>query len=604
MFVGRAMRLVLAAVLAVGSLAYAGLRTGGGDSPAVAATPPPTIIIPLNAMTRGYVTKSLTIKRGSAVRVVNRDNRAHTVTSVKTDAHGTALFTVYVLAHRTVALAGVPRLAAGRYPFYCRLHPSMRGVLIVKGSGGGTTGSAQSFTTPLRIPPVLTASRVSLNLVRAPVQVFARGNKTMMWTYNGTYPGPTIRRVAGQATKVTVTDRLPAYLGTFTVHLHGDHHPSASDGQPTTFQISPSTPRTYNYPLTDAGRPVRAGFFYYHDHRMGWTGRNNWHGLQGFFIVSSPVERLLGLPSGGYDVPLLVSDRSFTRTNQLTNPFPSPAMVTKGSTAPPGDATVGSKILVNGKFAPYFNVTTHRYRLRLLNASNFQSYVFALSDGRPFLQVGTGDALLAHPVRRTRILLGPAQRVDVVVNFAGEFGKRIVLKSIPRANAPKGFPGSPTASLMQFRVTRKVVDHSRVPFSLQAPPPISAPASMPISKTWTIGLKSTSAGSYWTINGNMFDPKRVDYTVPLNATQKWKIVNNSPVTHYFHIHEEQWHTILRDGRAPDPWERGLEDTWRLDPGESVVVAAKFTDYPGVFMLHCHMLDHEDHGLMTQFRVTP
>jgi FtsP/CotA-like multicopper oxidase with cupredoxin domain/plastocyanin len=601
MFVGRACRLIIAAVLAVGSLAYVGLRAGGGGSPAGAAAPP-TIVIPLNAMTRGYVTKSLTITRGTSVRVVNRDNRAHTVTSVKTDAHGNALFSVYVLAHQTVALAGVPKLAAGRYPFYCRLHPTMRGVLIVKGGGGGTTGSTQTFDTPLRIPPVLTGSRIAMTLQRAPVQVFARGNKTLMWTYNGTYPGPTIVRPAGQRTTVKFTDKLPGYLGTFSTHLHGDHHPSPSDGQPTTFQISPSTPRVYNYPLADNGQPVRAGFDYYHDHRMGGTGRNNWHGLQGFFIVTSPVERLLGLPSGGYDVPLMVSDRSFTATHQLTNPFPSPAMVTKGSAAPPGDATVGSKILVNGKYSPYFNVTTHRYRLRLLNASNFQSYDFALSDGRSFLQVGTGDALLPHPVTRSRILLGPAQRVDVVVNFAGELGKRILLKSIPRANAPKGFPGSPTASLMQFRVVRKVVDHSRVPFSLQAPPAITVPQA--ISKVWTIGLTSTSAGSYWTVDGKMFDPTRVDYTVKLNATQKWKIVNRTGITHYFHIHEEQWHTIKRDGRAPDPWERGLEDTWRLDPGESVVVAAKFTDYTGVFMLHCHMLDHEDHGLMAQFKVTP
>jgi hypothetical protein len=90
--------------------------------------------------------------------------------------------------------------------------------------------------------------------------------------------------------------------------------------------------------------------------------------------------------------------------------------------------------------------------------------------------------------------------------------------------------------------------------------------------------------------------------VPLGATETWKIVNDSKMTHYVHLHEEQWHTIKRDGGTPPPWERGLEDTWRLDPGESVVVEAKFTDYQGVFMIHCHMLDHEDDGMMAQFYV--
>ena len=90
--------------------------------------------------------------------------------------------------------------------------------------------------------------------------------------------------------------------------------------------------------------------------------------------------------------------------------------------------------------------------------------------------------------------------------------------------------------------------------------------------------------------------------MPLGATRAWRLTNVSSVTHYIHLHEEQWHTISRDGKPPPKWERGLEDTWRLDPGESVVVAAKFTDHTGVFMIHCHMLDHEDDGMMTTLYV--
>jgi spore coat protein A len=84
--------------------------------------------------------------------------------------------------------------------------------------------------------------------------------------------------------------------------------------------------------------------------------------------------------------------------------------------------------------------------------------------------------------------------------------------------------------------------------------------------------------------------------------QKWRLVNHSLFTHYVHIHAQQWRTVTRNGRTPPPWERGLEDTWKLDPGEVVEVAARFTDHTGVFMVHCHMLDHEDHGMMARFRV--
>jgi FtsP/CotA-like multicopper oxidase with cupredoxin domain len=100
----------------------------------------------------------------------------------------------------------------------------------------------------------------------------------------------------------------------------------------------------------------------------------------------------------------------------------------------------------------------------------------------------------------------------------------------------------------------------------------------------------------------MFDPDRVDHQVALGSVERWRLRNTSDMTHYVHLHEEQWQTVSRNGRRPPPWEQGYEDTWRLDPGETVDVAARFTDYAGLFMVHCHMLDHEDHGMMAQFEV--
>jgi FtsP/CotA-like multicopper oxidase with cupredoxin domain len=262
---------------------------------------------------------------------------------------------------------------------------------------------------------------------------------------------------------------------------------------------------------------------------------------------------------------------------------------------------VGNRILVNGQFAPHLDVEQHRYRLRLLNTSDFTSYDFALSDGRPFVQVGAGSGLLPHPVVRQDILLGPAERADVVVDFSSELGKNVVLQSVPRTNPPPSGVGTPTAALMQFRVKDKGNDHSKIRNSLGTPPSIAAPNK--VSFEWKFGLAGDpSTGTYWTINGTPYDPRRVEVEVPRGATRTWRLTNVSPITHYIHLHEEQWHTISRDGERPPPWERGLVDVWRLDPGESVVIAAKFTDYTGVFMVHCHMLDHEDNGMMAQFAV--
>jgi FtsP/CotA-like multicopper oxidase with cupredoxin domain len=455
------------------------------------------------------------------------------------------------------------------------------------------------------VPKVLTGSHITIPVKNANVRVLPQGPKTRMWTFGGSYPGPTIKRPAGHKTKVTFVNHLTGGVGAITVHLHGDHHKSANDGLPDSHLIKPGKRRTYTYPLTDGGKPEPSAFEFYHDHRMGRSGRDNWNGLQGMFIITHKGERKLDLPSGKYDVPLDVADRSFDNLNQLTEPFPTgiqtlPSKLS-GPYSPPGDATVGSDIVVDGKYRPHLDVSAHRYRLRLLNSSNFQSYDFALSDGRPLTQIGTGSGLLPHPVVRHDIMLGPAQRADVVVNFHGLQHKRVILQSIPRSDQAIGGIGTPSAPLMAFRVGHRTPDHTRVPASLPSAPAIDAPA-MP-SAMWTFGIGgSASRGTFWTVNGQPYNPERVDATVPLGSTQTWLLTNLSTTTHFIHIHEEQWHTLLRNGQPPPAYEQGLVDTWRLDPGESVEVAATFSDYTGVFMIHCHMLDHEDHGMMAQFAV--
>jgi len=599
-----ALSVAIAAAVGYGVVPSASAAEGMslGHTPQALRQTSATIVIPHNAQTHGYATRVVTISKGGALSATNLDSIDHTVTSVAHDSHGDPLFSVLVSPGSTTSIPAASDLAPGRYDFFCSFHPNMQGKLIVEGKGGGVHPTPQSFDQPLLIPPVKTKAHITLHAKQTPVRVLPTGQRTYMWTYGGSYPGPTIKRPAGKDTKVTFINDLPDAAGSISTHFHGDHHSAAADGQPTTHLIKHGKSHTYNYPLREAGKPERAAFEYYHDHRMSRTAKNNWEGLQGMFITHDKRTPKLRLPTGKYDVPLLIADRSFNDNNQLTDPFPPPAMgPITGPMAPPNDATVGTHILVDGRYAPYQKVAAHRYRLRLLNGSDYTSYDFALSDGRPFVQIGTGNGLLPKPVIRQDIILGPAQRADVIVDFHGELHKKIVLDSIPtKGSAPSGL-GTPNAEIMQFRVTHAAKDTSRIPAAIEPAPKLKAPKK--VAKVWKFGLRGNETdGTYWSVNGKPFDPNRVDYTVPLGSTQTWKLKNVSPITHFIHIHEETWRTVEYNGKKPPPYLRGIEDTWRVDPGQTVKVAAKFTDYTGVFMIHCHMLNHEDDGMMAQFAV--
>ncbi len=574
-----------------------------------------TVVIEEGGARKGFSTPTVTVSGGGTVTVVNLDSMDHTVTSVAKGPDGLPVFDVRVAAGTTATVPGVEALADGDWAFYCKFHPGMRGVLTVAGAGGGVEPARPSFDQPLVVPLTKTGADIRLVMRRSRVRTLPHGRRTSMWTYDGTYPGPTIRRRGGHGTRVTIVNRLPKGAGAMSTHLHGDHHASKDDGQPTSRLIRRGSSRTYDYPLTYDGRAEPGSFFWYHDHRMDRTARNNWRGLQGMFIVTDPPTPGLRLPSGARDVPLMISERSFTPRNQLTDPFADgPEMVGHhgemawiGPQAPPNDGTVGDTVLVNGRSAPYLGVSATRYRLRLLNSSPFSSYNLTLSDGRPLLQIGTGSGLLPRAVVRSSVLLGPAQRADVIVDFSGATGRRLVLESVPATPGSSGSDARETA-VMEFRVGASAADPSRLPSRLPSPELVS-PVPAKVSKTWTFGLDegdhgSGQHGSFWSINGQAFDPARVDHRARLGTVERWRFRNTSDLTHYVHIHAEQWRTLLRDGKAPPPWEQGLEDTWRLEPGEEVEVAARFTDYTGAFMIHCHMLNHEDHGMMARFDVVP
>ena len=230
----------------------------------------------------------MSLEHGAVIKLVNKDTMAHSVTSVAVDKEGDPLFDVVVAAGRTGTLVVPATLAAGKYPFYCSFHPNMQGTLVVTGKGGDAP-EPPKFEQALRIPEVLTGSKINIRMKQAEVRIMPTGPRTTMWTYGGIFPGPTIKRPTGSTTKVTFVNDLPKGTGSMTVHQHGGHQSSEDDGQPTRFLIERGARRTYTYPLTDAGEPMPAAFRFYHDHRMGLTARNNWYGLQGMFSVTDPA---------------------------------------------------------------------------------------------------------------------------------------------------------------------------------------------------------------------------------------------------------------------------------------------------------------------------
>jgi FtsP/CotA-like multicopper oxidase with cupredoxin domain len=462
------------------------------------------------------------------------------------------------------------------------------------------------FSQPLRIPPVYTTPNVDITMREACVQVLP-GPCTKMWTYDGGFPGPTIRRPSGTPTRVTFANELPAEVGSTTVHHHGSHSESQFDGQPDDHLIPRGEKFTYKYDFMEGGEPERAAFQWYHDHRMDNTGRNVWMGLAGMFVLDDDFDASLPLPKGKYDVPLMVVDRSFDEANQLHYAFSSTGVT-------------GDHILVNGVAAPYFEVTEHKYRLRLLNASNFREYKFEFANGQEMIQVASESGLLPKAVHRKSITLGPAERAEIVVDFAGRDGQDIELKNT--ADPVKTDKSPVPSHVMQFRVRKHTGDNTSVPETLRPAPQFGDPGL--VKRVFTLGAAPGAGALHhpddaapqhflWTINGKPFDPGRVDARPKLGSTERWVFVNPTVGLHRVHIHDVDWKIVSRHGGAEvltpgDPdvalGEAGLKETFLVQSFETVEVEAKFTDHIGKYMFHCHILEHEDNGMMAQFEVMP
>jgi FtsP/CotA-like multicopper oxidase with cupredoxin domain len=446
--------------------------------------------------------------------------------------------------------------------------------------------SAPEFRVALPIPPVLAPVRVDATtdyyaiVQREAWSEIIPGVRTRIWGYNGSFPGPTIKARRGRTTVVVHTNNLSIPT---VVHLHGGVTRPDSDGFPTD-TMAPGESRPFEYGNT--GRPAT---LWYHDHSWPDSGRNLYMGLAGFYLLEDAAPCDGRLPHGPHDIPLMLQDRAFTGDGEL-------AYDHRGH-----HGATGSMMLVNGAPWPVLEVGARKYRFRILNASNAIPVRLALSTHQPLVQIATDQGLLGAPVTLSTIGLAMAERVEVVIDFSRyPVGSRVVLEN----RRGKG----PLARIMRFDVVRTERDDSMVPPNLATLEQLR-PEQAARTRTFVFGGKPTLGvppGVRWVINGESFDPLRVDAEAPLGDIEVWRFLSRGflgrTMMHPVHTHLAPFQVLRRNGQAPLRREGGWKDTVAIEDGEEVEVIMRWSGYRGRYLLHCHNLEHEDHSMMARIDV--
>jgi spore coat protein A len=512
-------------------------------------------------------------------------------------------------------------------------------------------GSLERYLDPLPIPKRLMPESTGkgglqyrVRMLEFTQQMHSQLPPTRLWGYEGHYPGPTIEAARSEPIAIQWENHLPsqhmfqvdlrihgAMSPTPAVrtvpHLHGSRSQSDSDGLPEKW-FTPGQSARYQYSNDQA-----AATLWYHDRAAGITRLNVYAGLSGFYLLRDNEERSMGLPSGDHEVPLVLQDRTLDDQGQLVY---SPTF-DDGQKPPPGlwaPELFGDLPVVNGAIYPYLQVEPRRYRLRVLNGANarFFNLFFNLAKSPtdipslvPFHQIGTDGGFLASPVALNRLLLGPAERADLIVDFSALEGKTVTLSN----NAPAPFPGWDMLKphhmglyeLMQFRVSLPLSSKAKS-FSLPAPRPLARLDETKSIATRDLvlaeGMDRQGRSLGLEINGKGYD-EPVTEVVQLDSIEKWRFINNTEDAHPMHLGLVQFQILQRQGfnplslrngalelvgtpRLPAANEAGWKDTAVVNPREVLTIIARFEGFTGRYVFHCNMLEHEDHDMMRPFEV--
>ena len=426
-------------------------------------------------------------------------------------------------------------------------------------SAGGPAAIAP-FSVPLPLPrtllPVRRAADTDFYAITAcrGTAEFVPGTTAGVLTYGGSFCGPTIRARTGRRVVVAHTNRLDTATA---LHLYGGHGLSGSAGFPTDL-VEPGHTRFYHYPNNQP-----AATLWYHDHAHLLAAEHVYRGMSGLYLLEDPAEARLGLPSGRYDIPIMLRDGCLSAAGDLV--------------WAPGDAAGRGTVLVNGRPWPYLEVAARRYRFRICNSANLRTFTLRLGQADPVTQIASDRSLLPRPVPVRSLRLSPAERADVVIDFSRyRLGTRLVL-----ADAAAG-------PVLRFDVTRVAPDNSRLPDTFGP-----APALPTATVTRRVELAIDARAGTFLLNGRSFDPGRVDVTALRGSTEIWAVHNAGPAPVPLNLHLGPAHvTVLsRDGAPPPATEAGWKDTVPLAPGERVRLLATFSGYPGRYTFGCRLLDH-------------
>lgn len=477
------------------------------------------------------------------------------------------------------------------------------------------------FSRPLSFPEEIRASEFELS-AETSRRKLAGSVDSDVYTLNGSFPPPTIRVTRGETLDINFQNRLDEES---ILHWHGLTVPPEMDGHPKDV-VGPGNTYEYHFDVNQ-----RAATHWYHPHPHGRTGSQIYHGLAGFFIIEDEEEQALNLPAGKNELLLNIQEKQIDEQGQATY---SLNMMDRMM------GFFGNRLFVNGIHAPYHEVANRFYRLRLLNSSNARILELSLSDDSPFYVIGSDGGLLNRPYEVSSVTLSPAERADLLVDFGQyETGDSVRLDARTRngmggmmdgmMNNEEGMmnrmmnegsgmmqgegggergdrgmmmQGSRSSGeavpIVEFRVTEEQQDSFRLPEKLAD---LSIPDEADAERTRRFDLSmEMMRGS--SINGRFFEMTRVDEEVPRNALEIWEFRNDRMMAHPMHIHATQFNVLNRSNGNVAPHERGWKDNVLVNAGETVRVLVTFDAPAGMFVFHCHNLEHADNGMMANFNV--
>lgn len=405
---------------------------------------------------------------------------------------------------------------------------------------------------------------------------FIEGQETETLGYNGDYLGPIIRVDKGDDVKINVANTLDEPT---TVHWHGLEVPGEMDGGP--HQVV--DPKSSWQPYFTIDQP--AATLWYHPHLLHKTGEQVYKGLAGLFYIEDEKSKELNIPKehGVNDIPLVVQDKRFTQDGQIPYELGMRDVM---------DGFKGDTVLVNGAIAPELDVKSEVVRLRLLNGSNARAYDFNFSDNLAFYQIASDGGFLENSIEMHEVSLAPAERAEILVDFSDyNTGDKVVLRD-------GGY------EVMTITITEESDSSSSIPEEL-----VDIVQYDRDDVVTTRDFVMSGMGPMVAINGKQMDMDRIDEYLNLNELEEWVVTNESAgmglmsgeTPHPLHVHDVQFQVIERNGGEPPLNEQGWKDTVMVESGEEVRLLVKFKQ-KGLFMYHCHILEHEDAGMMGQFLV--